>query len=57
MNADKREYNNTDVYSDLSTSYSATYAVPDTQEFTLDSISKKLGAIAPAEDNAAVQAR
>ena len=56
MNADKREYNNTDVYSDLSTSYSATYAVPDTQEFTLDSISKKLGAIAPAEDNAAVQA-
>ncbi len=55
MNADKREYNNTDVYSDLSTSYSATYAVPDTQEFTLDSISKKLGAIAPAEDNAAVQ--
>lgn len=56
MNADKREYNNTDVYSDLSTSYSATYAVPDTQEFTLDSISKKLGAIAPAEDNTAVQA-
>lgn len=56
MNADKREYNNTDVYSDLSTSYSATYAVPDTQEFTLDSISKKLGAIAPAEDNATVQA-
>lgn len=43
MNADKNNYDNTDVYSNLDASYSATYLAPDTQEFSLESVQKKLG--------------
>lgn len=43
MNADKNNYDNADVYSNLGASYSATYLAPDTQEFSLESVQKKLG--------------
>ena len=42
MNTEKREYDNADVYSDLDTSYSATYLNQDAPEFSLQSVQQKL---------------
>lgn len=51
MNSEKN-YTNNDVYSDLNTSYSATYLAPDTQEFSLQSVQEKLGSFSQLEDSA-----
>lgn len=47
----EKNYQNTDVYSDLDTSYSATYLAPDTQEFSLKSVQEKLGNVDRLENN------
>ena len=50
MNADKHNYGNSDVYSDLNTSYSATYLASDAQEFSLQSVQEKLGSFSQVEE-------
>ena len=52
MNSEKREYDNADVYSDLDTSYSATYLNQDAPEFSLQSVQQKLGQFTSVEDPA-----
>lgn len=60
MNADKREYDNIDVYSDLNTPYSATNFADDGQEFSLQEVQQKLGTVsqteAPAANNGVLNA-
>lgn len=50
MNADKNNYGNSDVYSDLNASYSATYLASDAQEFSLQSVQEKLGSFSQIEE-------
>lgn len=50
MNADRQNYENYDVYSDLNTPYSATQLAQDTQEFSLKQVQEKLGIISSVEE-------
>lgn len=50
MNAERQNQENIDVYSDLSTPYSATYFAPEAQEFSLQEVQEKLGKFSDVED-------
>lgn len=50
MNSEKNNYGNSDVYSDLNASYSATYLASDAQEFSLQSVQEKLGSFSQVEE-------